>query len=188
MTIQQLLRMFRRPPSRCEKAPDYRPGPAGQQDFTVDVPDTYQETAKKLIDWSVIQSVGYENAVVKTKTKGAHQDIVAFYNRFNRELRKRGYPFYAFEFVRSHERQRKLYEKGVTKARPGKSPHNHGMAVDIVHYGRYWDLTKKEWDFIGAIGKEVARKMNLRITWGGDWSFWDPAHWELTDWRLMKNR
>ena len=40
---------------------------------------------------------------------------------------------------------------------------------------------------IGGVGKEVARKMGLRVTWGGDFkSLYDPAHWELTDWRTVR--
>lgn len=90
------------------------------------------------------------------------------------------YPFY---FVRTHDEQDRLYAKGVTKAKGGESPHNYGCAVDQVHYSRYWDLTKKEWAVIGLIGKEVARRRNIKIVWGGDWGFYDPAHWELRDWR-----
>lgn len=68
--------------------------------------------------------------------------------------------------------------------RPGRSPHQFGMAVDIAHLTRAWDLTAKEWAVIGLIGKEVARKRKIRIVWGGDFkSIYDPAHWELADWK-----
>ncbi|QCS37219.1 hypothetical protein [Tortoise microvirus 70] len=60
------------------------------------------------------------------------------------------------------------------------------MAVDIVHFGRYWDLSPKEWAVVGLIGKEVARRRNIKIVWGGDWRFWDPAHWELKDWKALR--
>jgi hypothetical protein len=62
--------------------------------------------------------------------------------------------------------------------------------VDIIHASRAWNLTKKEWDVLGSIGKEIARKRNLKMEWGGDWDgregrpkFYDPAHWQIKNWR-----
>jgi len=112
---------------------------------------------------------------------------VFFYRRFIKEMEARGVAMFATEFNRSNERQRELKAKGVSKAGPGASPHNYGLAVDIVHLTRLWDLTEKEWDLIGTIGKEVARKMNLKVEWGGDWNFYDPAHWEIRDWREVRD-
>jgi hypothetical protein len=57
------------------------------------------------------------------------------------------------------------------------------MAVDIIHATRAWNLSKKEWDCIGAIGKEIARKRNIKLDWGGEWNFYDPAHWEIDEWQ-----
>jgi len=34
-----------------------------------------------------------------------------------------------------------------------------------------------------AIGKEVARKRNIKLDSGHDWNFWDPAHWEIDNWQ-----
>ena len=60
--------------------------------------------------------------------------------------------------------------------------------MDIVHASRAWNLTKKEWDVLGSIGKEIARKRNLKMEWGGDWKFYDPAHWQIKDWRDQLDR
>jgi hypothetical protein len=60
------------------------------------------------------------------------------------------------------------------------------LAVDIISATKAWDLSKKQWDVIGCIGKEIARKRNLKIDWGGDWDFWDPAHWQIADWRKYR--
>ena len=62
---------------------------------------------------------------------------------------------------------------------------DYSAAVDIIHATRGWNLTKKEWDVVGAIGKELARKRNIDIEWGGDWKFYDPAHWQIKSWKTL---
>lgn len=114
---------------------------------------------------------------------GVHPDIIEFWKAFDKHCKKRNIPLWAFEFVRSKKRQDALQAKGRSKARGGQSPHQYGMAVDIVHASRAWNLTKKEWDVLGSIGKEIARKRNLKMEWGGDWKFYDPAHWQIKNWR-----
>lgn len=103
-------------------------------------------------------------------------------------------PFYAFEVVRSRERQTALHKIGVSNAPAGQSPHNYGFAVDIVHSDRHWNLTNKEWWVIGQIGIEVARRQKVPVRWGGDWDgdgdiydnrLFDPAHWEIANWRKL---
>jgi len=85
--------------------------------------------------------------------------------------------------VRTAERQQELYDKGFTKAKPGFGAHQYGMAVDCIIGHKGWNLSKKEWACLCAIGKEVARRRNLKIESGYDWDFWDPAHWELIGWQ-----
>jgi len=65
-------------------------------------------------------------------------------------------------------------------------------AVDIIHATRGWNLTAKEWQVVGAIGHEIARKRNIDMEWGGDWdghdgrpNFYDPAHWQLKSWKTL---
>ena len=120
--------------------------------------------------------------------RGVHPDIVVFWRAFDKHCKKRNIPLWAFEFVRSKKRQATLYQKGRSKAKAGESPHQYGMAVDVVHATRSWNLTKKEWDVLGSIGKEIARKKNLKMEWGGDWKFYDPAHWQIKDWRDQLDR
>jgi len=115
--------------------------------------------------------------------EGVHPDIKMFWKSMETHMAKRNTPVWAFEFVRTKKRQHKLFMEGRSKAKAGKSPHQYGMAVDIVHGTRAWNLTKKEWDVIGQIGKEIARKRKLDMEWGGDWNFYDPAHWQLKNWR-----
>jgi hypothetical protein len=147
---------------------------------------THIEAARGLIDLDTIRSVKYRARVVKERTETSHPAIVEFYRRFQKELEARGFPFVATEFFRDGPRQMDLYESGRSRAKPGQSAHNWGAAVDVVHYGRWWDLDPKEWAIIGAIGKEVARKAKIKVEWGGDWNFYDPAHWQLKNWKAIR--
>ncbi len=151
------------------------------------LPASYQQAAKAMVDFAELKTQYYRDRVIRCSREGAHPDIIDFEQQFRKALAARGYPFYAFEFYRSDERQDQLYRQGVTKAQHGQSPHNWGCAVDIIHLRKLWDLSEKEWAIIGALGKEVARKRNIKITWGGDWDFYDPAHWELRDWRSYRD-
>jgi len=63
--------------------------------------------------------------------------------------------------------------------------------VDIVHGVFAWELTPQEWQLLGKIGKQVAWRLNQAlpkerqffVDWGGDWKFYDPAHWEIRGWQ-----
>lgn len=54
----------------------------------------------------------------------------------------------------------------VTKAKPGESLHNYGLAFDVVplEAGKpIWDPGHSVWQSIGKIGKECG------LEWAGDW-------------------
>lgn len=162
----------------------YRPVP-GVAAPPARLPASHGAAAAGLVDRVALESATYHRLERRADREGVHPHLAAFYLRFIKELKTRGIPMYFHSGLRSDEEQNVLFKKGVTKARAGQSPHNHGMAFDLVHWKRQWDLTPMEWAVIGAIGKEVARKMNLKIRWGGDWKFYDPAHWELMGWSDM---
>lgn len=149
------------------------------------VSKTYEQAALSLISVDTFTDIRY-----KKKQTISHEDvhpkIVEFWKAFNKACTGRKIPLLPYELFRSEQRQNSLFRKGVSKAKAGQSPHQFGCAIDIVHYPKFWNLTRKEWDVLGAIGKEVARKRNIKIEWGGDWSFYDPAHWQLVDWRIYK--
>lgn len=109
--------------------------------------------------------------------------IQEFAARFVLEMRKRMIPVYVHCAFRTPEEQAKVAAKGNSKLSTVIAPHVQGKAVDIVHSGFHWELSPDEWRFFGLVGKEVARKMGLNVTWGGDWKFYDPAHWEVTGWK-----
>src|SRR5690606_17376323 len=98
-------------------------------------------------------------------------------------------PMFATEVWRDASRQDMLYVQGHSNARAGQSAHQYGLAVDIVHGVKAWDMPETAWKMIGHIGKELAIQNGLHIMWGGDFkSLWDPAHWEIRDWKTHKDR
>lgn len=109
--------------------------------------------------------------------------IQEFAARLVLEARKRFIPLYVHCAFRSPGEQARLAAKGNSKLSTVIAPHVQGKAVDVVHSTYHWELSPTEWLYLGQMGKEVARKMGLNVTWGGDWKFYDPAHWEVTGWK-----
>lgn len=148
------------------------------------LPRTYGAAIKSLEDKDAMFSSARLIKQTSFDYRRTHPDIKRFHARMIKELNARKIPFFPFEFYRDPERQAQLYKQGVSRAQGGSSPHQYGCAVDLVSVTRYWDLTRIEWAAIGALGKEVARKLNIKVTWGGDFStLYDPAHWQLENWR-----
>lgn len=83
------------------------------------------------------------------------------------------------EGLRTLERQKELFEAG--KSQTMNSRHLRGLAVDIAIFIE----GKLNWDFpnyklVADHIKEVAKDLDIPITWGGDWiSFKDGPHFEL---------
>lgn len=90
-----------------------------------------------------------------------------------------------FEGFRSWEKQAQIFAQGrtkpgkvVTKAPPGHSWHNFGLAADVVFRAKgKWSWAESHpWSRLGALGKE------LGLEWGGDWKrFPDRPHFEWKD-------
>lgn len=109
--------------------------------------------------------------------------IQEFGARLVLEMRRRQIPMFVHCAYRSPAEQTAAVKRGVSKAYPQAAPHCRGAAVDVIHSIFAWEMNKSEWDYIGKIGKEIADKMGIDIEWGGDWKFYDPAHFELVGWR-----
>jgi peptidoglycan L-alanyl-D-glutamate endopeptidase CwlK len=84
--------------------------------------------------------------------------------------------------LRTFEEQQAIYDQGrtkpgaiVTKAPPGSSYHNYGMAVDVVPLtadkkGLDWNYDFSKWAILGT---------KWGISWGGNWTgFKDLDHFE----------
>lgn len=143
----------------------------------------YGAELRGMVDRSFCLSERYKAQQTRVPRAGSHPDLVEFERRLIARGRKLGVPLFAHCFVRSDADQNSLFVRGLSKARAGESPHNYGLAVDVVHGTKAWDLTRKQWEIIGHVGKEVAAQLGVKVEWGGDWRFYDPAHWELANWR-----
>ena len=116
-----------------------------------------------------------------------HCDVKQFWFAFQRDAAKVSIPLRVVWGYRTLEEQRVLHQRGVGTS-PGNSAHNKGMAVDVIHMRRAWEMMPRDgWELLGAIGKEAARKTNIPMEWGGDFkSRWDPAHWQIKGWRSQE--
>lgn len=72
----------------------------------------------------------------------------------------------------------------VTRAKPGKSPHNYGLAFDICFAGAdpYPDEDDPRWTILGGLGEQ------LGLDWGGplgagDKFTFDRPHFQLANWK-----
>lgn len=152
---------------------------------TLDAADgsTYGAELRAIMDRSFCLSERFKAQQTRVPRAGSHPDVIEFERRLVARFRKLGVPMFTHCLLRSDVDQTALYARGLSKARAGESPHNYGLAADIVHGTKAWDLTRKQWDLVGHIGNEVARQIGVEFEWGGDWKFYDPAHWELANWR-----
>lgn len=131
------------------------------------------------------KSEKYREQQWRADRRGAHPDILDFERLLIRRMRRLNVPMFAHCVMRSEEEQAVVRSRGLSRAGPGQSPHQYGLAVDIVHGMKAWDLDRKTWALVGHIGKEVAAQAGIDVEWGGDWEFYDPAHWQLTNWKQL---
>lgn len=135
----------------------------------------------------------YQEQQWRADRKGAHPNILIFEKHLVRRMHKLNVPVFCHNMIRDLAYQRLLFDEGVSKAKPGESPHQYGCAEDMVHGTKAWALTAEQWLLIGHVGKELASQLGVKVEWGGDWRRkptdkvgWDPAHWQLANWRDVK--
>ena len=109
---------------------------------------------------------------------GVHPDLVAVVKRAA-ELMPGG--FIITEGMRTKERQRELFAKGLSKTM--KSRHLVGLAVDFAPLLDDGSITWK-WPAFKPVAdafKRAAKELKIEIEWGGDWkSFRDGPHLQLS--------
>lgn len=113
-----------------------------------------------------------------------------------------GIPLFVHCAFRGKAEQDRVNAEGFSKLVWPNGAHNIGEAVDIIHGVYAWELTDKEWLFIHHLGMDELRKLNaklpsarkLLLNWGGDDTSksdkfrWDPAHFEVVDYRSRIRR
>lgn len=92
-------------------------------------------------------------------------------------------PFVVFETLRDEKTQESYFRRGVTKARFGQSPHNFGLAFDLVLDTTKINVRKREWKgkkYADAWDTETPEAVDawvalgdlcfdLQLEWGGHW-------------------
>lgn len=148
-----------------------------------------------MVNREYCRSQEFERQRWKAERTGAHPSIVHFERVFVTRMAKLGVPMFAFEIWRSMERQKEMYAKGVSNAKPGESPHQYGCAIDLIHGVKLWGLDEKQWQLVHHVGNELATQRGIKLRWGGDWDgdgdiydnkLFDPPHWEVANWREVK--
>ena len=91
------------------------------------------------------------------------------------------------EGLRSQERQNELVAQGKSKTKFGK--HVQGKAMDVAPYPIDWG-DRDRFHYFGGYVKGIAKRLNVKVRWGGDWDgdfetkdnlFDDLVHFEILD-------
>ena len=155
-------------------------------DVLLEVGPGFDDALRAMRDPAYAASQNQQAQQWRADRKGAHPDVLEFERVFVAKLSKLGVPAFAHCVVRTRDEQARLLALGRSNAQPRESPHEYGLAVDVVHSVRAWNLTRRQWEVMGHVGNEVAKSRGIKIEWGGDWRFFDPAHWQLAGWRSLQ--
>lgn len=113
-------------------------------------------------------------------------------------MRDRGIHMVRWETLRTAERQAELKSRGASRAGPGESPHEWGLAADYVLDVERVPVRRRAWGskmVLDAWDHESPRAVatwaafgqavrDVGLVWGGDWpNFVDRPHVELPRWR-----
>lgn len=119
-----------------------------------------------------------ENLTETHNGVGVHSDLVRVVYGAIKETTQ---DFTVIDGMRTLSEQRKLVARGVSRSM--NSRHLTGDAVDIIPYPipRDWSrYTYSQWTEISRAMKLSAKRLGIRIEWGGDWrNGWDKPHYQL---------
>lgn len=162
---------------------------AGFRPFWDDTIPELDHVAESVLQYQRSRDFFYSKYYLKTFDRadyyGAPAPLRVFTWRFMKALRARGLPFYVHTCWRSPDDQQKLKSDGFSQV--ARSPHQKSCAVDIVSAVDHWEIPETLWYYVGTLGESVAKSTpfpsGVSMEWGGRWKFFDPAHWQLSDWR-----
>lgn len=136
----------------------------------------------ELVDEARCKSV----ALLKLQYRTANMRLVPPVRKLaltvQRKLLLMDIPVFVSQGDRGKVEQDLAVARGFSKARWPKSPHNWGCAFDLVHHRILYEGDEAHYKVLSALVLEVARAANLKMVWGGDWKFYDPTHYEMSDW------
>lgn len=104
-----------------------------------------------------------------------------------KRMADKGWSCRVFEHWRSPERQEQMIAKGVSKAGPWRSAHQYGLAVDIIHATRAWDVPERFWEDMAAVVRVIEETYKVDLEHGHRWKFRDSAHIELKNFRKYRD-
>lgn len=160
----------------------------------IEVSEPHRAALKKIAHPAYFAQRKHERDLVSSQIwdERGHPQLRDFTLAVIRELHRYSVPLKCYNIYRGEKEQNEAFNKGHSKARWGQSPHNFGLATDLIHATVGWGdnvtFPEEAWEAISVIAKEIARRQDLPVVWGGDWKFWDPAHYELRDWKQAKDR
>lgn len=153
---------------------------------------SWAEALRGMVDRPFLAGAKYGQQQERADREGAHPDLIEFERLLVKRMAGLGVPMFTHMFIRSAEQQRTEWLEGDSRDSPddGVWPHK-GCAFDMIHSGKGWGLTDEQWLIVGHMGKELARG-KFKVRWGGDFKplkasglGWDPAHWEIADFRSV---
>lgn len=137
-----------------------------------------------MMDREYLASQNWQTQQMRPNRRGAHPDIVEFSRCYIKGVAKLGIPLYPHNMVRTPEQQRQLWLDGFSKNDGSKWYPHRAFAVDVVHSTRHWNLSDADWELLVHVGNEVAKAKGIHVVNGSTFKrLWDPAHWELKEWR-----
>jgi hypothetical protein len=128
------------------------------------------------------------------RVKHLHPKVIEDFKNFITDAEQAlGITIRVSQGLRTFQEQQDLYDMGrtkagkvVTKAKPGSSYHQYGLAVDLV------EMVNGGLDWNFDMGKLVPYADKYGISWGGNWqSFKDYPHFEKTfgwGWRSLLDK
>lgn len=169
------------------------PDPAQSADRVFDIPAPDGWDAPERLQAPLhFRSETYMRQVRRADWHGCDPRLLVWASVLQQMARRRDIPLYVHCALRDRRTQNSLLAKGVSRAKYPRSAHNIGEAVDIVHGVYHWQMNEQEWALLHVLGRLALDRTNaylkkehkLDLTWGGSFkSLYDPAHWEITDYR-----
>lgn len=118
----------------------------------------------------------HKNELSKARLAEVHPKLRVLFEEVPMYTR---FAFYITEGIRTHARQKQLYDAGASRTL--KSKHITGHAVDVAIF--VGTEIRWDWPLYRAFAMDVkhcAQLLSIPITWGGDWpKFRDGPHYEL---------